>query len=113
LIVDEQRRCSRDRYDPPPERAPRVRATAPETSHAAAKVAALREGTQKKTMWRLFVQAGERGYTDDELEQTLARSHQSVSATRNGLMNDGLIVDSGQRRKTRYGNEAIVWVAVR
>ena len=36
---------------------------------------------------------------------------QSVSARINGLHRDAYIVDSGIRRKTRYGRNAIVWVA--
>lgn len=92
---------------------PRVRATAPETSRRAAVVAMMREGSLRKTMFHLFQIRGERGYTDDELEIELGKSHQSVSACRNGLVADGLVRDSGARRVTRYGNEAIVWVVAR
>jgi hypothetical protein len=38
--------------------------------------------------------------------------HESTSATRNCLMNDGWIIDSGLRRETPQGNPAIVWVAL-
>lgn len=50
-----------------------------------------------------------RGATDDELEYATGKSHQSVSAARNALLEDDLIFDSGERRPTRYGNDAIVW----
>jgi len=49
------------------------------------------------------------GMTVDALEQTLNRSHQSVSARVNELRNKGWLVDSGIRRKTRSGRPAIVW----
>lgn len=53
--------------------------------------------------------ARRQGLTDDELEQITMRSHQTVSAARNTLAGDRLIVDSGETRPTRYGNRAIVW----
>jgi len=49
------------------------------------------------------------GMTVDALEQTLNRSHQSVSARVNELRNKGWLTDSGVRRKTRSGRPAIVW----
>jgi DNA-binding MarR family transcriptional regulator len=50
------------------------------------------------------------GLTVDQLEQRLARSHQSVSARVNQLMELGWIRDSDVRRPTRSGRRAIVWV---
>lgn len=50
------------------------------------------------------------GHTDDELETITGFSHQSVSARRRELVLDGLVVDSGERRKTRSGRSAKVWV---
>ena len=49
------------------------------------------------------------GYTVDQLEQRLSRSHQSISARVNNLREMGWIVDSGVRRETRSGRQAIVW----
>ena len=49
------------------------------------------------------------GLTVDALEQTLNRSHQSVSARVNELRNKGWLVDSGRKRTTRSGRKAIVW----
>jgi hypothetical protein len=49
--------------------------------------------------------------TDKELEVTLAGDHEAVSGSRNGLMNDGWIVDSGLTRPTPKGNPSIVWIA--
>jgi hypothetical protein len=50
------------------------------------------------------------GLTVDQVEQITRRSHQSVSARVNELRDKGWLVDSGQRRKTRSGRNAIVWV---
>lgn len=50
------------------------------------------------------------GTTCDELEISLGMIHQSCSARVNELMNSGWIFDSGFRRKTRNGRNAIVWL---
>ena len=91
----------------------RVHATghrAPATTLAATQRAQLRAGTQRQRVYDL-VKTSADGMTDDELELVTGKAHQSVSATRNSLMNDGWLVDSGRRRRTRYGNDAIVWVS--
>ena len=49
------------------------------------------------------------GYTCDELEQVLKGKHQSVSASLTHAKKQGLIADTGKRRKTRSGRLAIVW----
>ena len=49
------------------------------------------------------------GFTDDEIEQILEKSHQSISSARRGLSKNGVVVDSGKRRPTRSGCDAIVW----
>lgn len=49
------------------------------------------------------------GLTVDQLEQLMGRSHQSVSARVNDLMNRNWVHDSGLRRKTRSNRPAIVW----
>lgn len=92
---------------------PRVGHKHPLTSVQAAGDLLPRYGTRRREVFDLIHKAGDRGMTDDELESVSGRSHQTVSATRNTLMNDRLIADSGQRRATRYGNDAIVWVVTR
>ncbi len=52
----------------------------------------------------------ERGRTVDELMWNLDMSHQTCSARVNELRNDGWIVDSGHKRKTRAKQDAIVWM---
>lgn len=64
----------------------------------------------RKTMFHLVQLRQRRGYTDDELQAAMGKAHQTVAACRNGLVADGLLVDSGERRPTRYGTDAIVWI---
>jgi len=67
-----------------------------------------RAGTKRALIYDLIIEHD--GLTDDEIEVITGFLHQSASATRNSLMNDGWIKDSGERRKNRNGNMAIVWV---
>lgn len=64
----------------------------------------------RERVWRLLQVAADYGRTDDEMERATGLRHQTLSAARRGLSKDGLIVDSGRRRKTRSGRNAIVWV---
>ena len=50
--------------------------------------------------------------TDEEIETALNMSGNTVRPTRGTLVKDGHVVDSGVRRLTRAGNEAIVWRCV-
>lgn len=84
-----------------------VRRTAPDTSKAI--VDKIRAGSLQDAMLALFITWSVSGLTDDEIETRMGRTHQSVSACRNTLMRKGYVVDSGKRRRTRSGNEAIVW----
>ena len=49
------------------------------------------------------------GLTVYQLTRLLNREHQTVSARVNDLMRKGWVVDSGIRRKTGSGRNAIVW----
>jgi hypothetical protein len=88
----------------------RVGRRSPKTSQIAAERVLPRTGTKRKTVYDLIRLEGARGLCDHEIEQITGWLHQSASSIRNGLMNDGWIMDSGQRRKTPQGNGAIVWV---
>jgi hypothetical protein len=50
------------------------------------------------------------GRTCDELEEVLGLSHQTCSSVVTGLRKDEKIIDSGERRPTRYDCDAIVWM---
>lgn len=82
----------------------------PATAVLAGERAALRAGSLRKVMYDALRRTTE-GMTDDEMEALLVKSHQTVSAARNTLMNDGWVRDSGRRRLTKWGNPAIVWEA--
>lgn len=53
------------------------------------------------------------GRTDDEIEVLLDMRHQTASARRRELVQQGKVEDSGLTRKTRSGSPATVWVARR
>jgi hypothetical protein len=61
-------------------------------------------------VYRHILRSGSHGVTDDEIEQALEMRHQTASARRRGLVMKLLVVDSGQRRPTSSGRDAIVWV---
>jgi hypothetical protein len=69
-----------------------------------------KSGTKRREIYELIKSEGMFGLCDHEIEQRTGWLHQSASASRNSLMKDGWIVDSGQRRKTNQGNDAIVWI---
>lgn len=83
---------------------------APDTSVSVHRKMALKAGKANHEVFFTILDAGINGYTDDELELRLERAHQSVSATRRGLVRMGYLEESGRKRETRYGNPAIVWV---
>ena len=90
----------------------RVSKRSPKTSLIAAERALPRSGTKRKTVYDLIASYGANGLCDHEIEFLTGWLHQSASSIRNGLMNDGWIKDSGQRRRTPQGNQAIVWVTL-
>lgn len=87
-----------------------VRRDARPTSEEAALRAMPRSSTRRFMVLEAIVAAGEAGRTDDELIVELGLPHQSVGPRRLELVEGGWIEDSGQRRRTRTGADAIVWV---
>lgn len=81
----------------------------PQPTSAAAVIKAYpKTGTKRAQVFnaiRLF-----NGLTDEEIENTLTMSGNTVRPTRVSLVRDGLVMDSGQTRPTKSGNEAIVWM---
>jgi hypothetical protein len=90
----------------------RIGKRSPKTSQIAAERLLPRTGTKRKTVFDLIKAAGDVGLCDHEIEDLTGWLHQSASSIRNGLMNDGWIMDSGKRRKTPQGNGAIVWISM-
>jgi hypothetical protein len=83
----------------------------PETSHKAAQGVLPRTGTKRRALYNLIDSRGVVGMTDHEIEQVTGWHTNTSRSTRNGLMNDGWIWDSGVRRKTPQGHNAIVWIS--
>jgi hypothetical protein len=81
----------------------------PETSHQAATRAQPRSGTRRAAVLTALMAAGEEGATDEELQEQTGIMLQSEIPARNSLVKDGWAEDTGRRRPTRTGSQAIVW----
>jgi predicted HTH transcriptional regulator len=76
--------------------------------------AAAREIEPEASTLRAIVLAyiqGARGATCDEIEQVLGMRHQTASARVRELVLHDFVADSGKRRHTRSGRNAVVWIA--
>jgi hypothetical protein len=98
---------------PPPINRPHApwRRDAKDTSRKAGQDALGNSGTQRRRIFDAVFLAGSGGLTNDEIGTKLGMPPQSVSARVNGLVADGHLYDSGQRRTTQWGRDAIVWCA--
>lgn len=83
-----------------------------ETSQAAARRALGRSGSQRNAIYQEIRSRGSDGMTCDEICEYFQMLVQSATPAINTLANDGWLEDSGRRRNTRSGREAIVWVAI-
>ena len=73
--------------------------------------AAPRMSSHKARVYQFIVDRGEHGATDQEIQNVLMMSGDTVRPTRGKLLKDGLIYDSGKTRKNENDNDCIVWVA--
>jgi hypothetical protein len=89
-----------------------VRLFDPETSYAAAFANSGYRLNQKRHCYYAICGARWKGLTDEELAFRTGFRINSANKRRGELMKAGLVVDSGRRRLTTSGSEAIVWVAV-
>lgn len=80
-----------------------------DTERAGAESVTPRSGTQRAAVLRA-IQDSPR--TDHEISRYLLLPMSSVNARRNELVRDGLVEDSGLRRKGPYGNDNVVWKCV-
>lgn len=97
--------------DPLLESAPAIDSNPRDTSIGAKFAAAPKRGSLRRKIVLALgsVNPAQGGMTCDEMEMHLRGAHTSVSSAMNSLMIGGWIEDSGRRRKTRSGTEAIVW----
>ena len=81
-----------------------------DTSSGAADRAAPRAPSRRELLLSMIRGAGSRGATIDELQQATGLLTQSVCPVVDVLKREGRIIDSGQRRPTRTGTPAKVWI---
>ena len=85
----------------------------PATSEAAARRAA-REASNREVRILVLLLMRPGGLTDQQIQETLDMNPDTERPGRWNLSDRlGLVIDSGRRRETRAGNDAIVWVAWR
>lgn len=81
----------------------------PDTSHEAAARVEPKSGTQREQVLRFFYKNWPGGFTDEEVWIRMGLPYGSTLARRNELFNDGWLKDTGHRRKTQAGGNAIIW----
>lgn len=79
-----------------------------DTEEEAAVCVLPRSGTQRRHVLDAIHNSS--GLTDMEIAEELGMVSDSARARRNELMNGGWIQDSGNRRGSGHGGQAIVWV---
>jgi len=82
-----------------------------DTSKAAADSMESRAPTIRKEVYDFIVSRGERGATDDEIAASLNLRHQTASPRRRNLVLMGAVHRTEERRPTRSGHSATVWIA--
>lgn len=68
-----------------------------------------RTGSRRRAVLRLIAKAGKRGITDEELGMQLVLSPADIGKARLELLEGNWIMDANTRRRTSFGDEAIVW----
>ena len=83
------------------------------TSHAAALRIEPAADTLRAEVYAWIIRCGLHGATDEELQTALHMAGNTERPRRVELMDGGHVVDSQQRRKTKSGRDAVVWIATR
>jgi predicted ArsR family transcriptional regulator len=82
-----------------------------DTSRRTAERIMPRTGSTRRAILNQLIELGPRfGATDQELQHALGISGDTVRPRRVELVEDGWVTDSGRRRPTPSGHDAIVWV---
>jgi hypothetical protein len=102
----EQHRLDYDQYGGRP---PHVRGS--DTSREAAD--SVGEGARqlRAVVFSRILHSGEVGMTCDQVEEAMNGRHQTISARIRELVNEGRIIDTGERRPTRSGRQARIYIA--
>lgn len=82
------------------------------TSKAAALNAEPTAGTKRAIALAFLRGRGAQGATDEEMQELIPLTPNTQRPRRVELVKGKFVVDSGRTRKTRGGDEAVVWVAV-
>lgn len=82
----------------------------PDTAKLAALRAAPRTGTARRRVLMTIANCGADGATDEEIQHSLGMNPSTQRPRRVELVQGGWIEDSGKRRRTLSGDQAIVWV---
>jgi len=85
-------------------------AGASDTSRSAAEQMRPVARSLRETVLRWFITRGTDGGTDEECQLGLGLKAQTQGPRRGELCRLGLLIDSGRRRRTSSGRQAIVWV---
>lgn len=83
------------------------------TSRKAAESIAKTAHTLRAEVFGYIRKCGARGATDNETQIALGMGAQTQTPRRLELERAGIVRDSGKRRKTAKGRDAIVWVVCR
>jgi len=90
---------------------PATRRTDPDTSHKAARSLEGTAASIRSVVEKLAREAGPAGLIDDDLVLAFPDAPESsFRKRRSELHQEGVLVDSGRRRRNRHGNEEIIWV---
>ncbi len=79
------------------------------TSIAAAAAIESRAETLRVKLLLALREAGECGLTDQEMQRALNMDPSTQRPRRGELVKDGKVIDSGLRRRTASGRQAVVW----
>ena len=82
-----------------------------DTSYKAAVSVLEDAATLRASVFRYIRKRGRRGATDHEVQRDLNMNPSTQRPRRIELVQKGVVVDSGQRRKTPSNRDAAVWVA--
>ncbi len=83
-----------------------------DTSVAAADAIAGHAETLRARVHRFLVERGTEGATDEEMQTLIPMPASTQRPRRCELVEAGLATDSGARRKTASGRDAVVWLAL-
>lgn len=87
-----------------------LRSGAGDTERAAAEAVFPVSGTQRRSVLDAIAAAGDDGLCDHEVQERLGMNPSSVRPRRGELVDGGWVEDSGVRRPTPSGAEAVAWV---